>query len=185
MMIEGVERKDLGAASHFPIVASAIAQTTGPILECGSGDFSTPLIHFLAKDRLVVTAETDPDWMKQFEIYKSPTHEFHFIGNGSKAKSEEDGAKEWQLWKRIEEVQWDVALIDHCPGGFRYELVHRLKGRCKYVICHDIEEIFMDPVGNPRGYHWDRALGLFKYQYVWKQYVPYTMVLSDEEMFKP
>lgn len=185
MLIEGVERKDLGASSHFPIVASAVSQTSGPILECGSGDFSTPMIHFLAKNRLIVTAETDPDWMRGFEHYRTPTHEFHLIGDGSKAKSEIDGSKEWQAWSKIEQVKWDVALIDHCPGNFRWQIVHRLKGRCKFVICHDVEECWMPKEGNPRGYHWEKARGIFKHEFVWREYVPYTMVLSDEEMFKP
>lgn len=184
-MIEGVDRRDLGAASHFPILAAAIAKTAGPILECGSGDYSTPMIHFLAKDRLIVTAETDPDWMKGFEKYRTPNHEFHLIGDGSKAKDPRDGAVEWQAWKRIEEVQLDVALVDHCPGNFRWQIVQRLKGRCKYVVCHDVEECWMPKEGNPRGYEWEKARGIFKYEFVWRDYVPYTMVLSDEEEFRP
>jgi hypothetical protein len=75
-------------------------------------------------------------------------------------------------------------LIDHCPGNFRWEIVHRLKGRCKYVICHDVEECFLPP-GYASGYDWKLARGIFKYEFVWREYVPYTMVLSDEEMFKP
>lgn len=143
------------------------------------------MVHFLAKGRLIVTAETDPDWMKGFSQYAKDNHEFHLIGDGAKQKSEIDGSKEWAAWPRIEQVQWDVALVDHCPGNFRWQIVQRLKGRCKYVVCHDVEECWMPKEGNPRGYEWEKARGIFKYEFVWREYVPYTMVLSDEAMFQP
>ena len=51
-------------ATHMPLLLACLRRTSGPVLELGSGWFSTPLIAALATDRLVRTVETiDMKWM--------------------------------------------------------------------------------------------------------------------------
>jgi hypothetical protein len=182
MLIEGVERHDLGVCSHFPVLAAAVARTTGPVLECGMGDFSTPMLHGLCRNRTLASLETDSSWMERFSELRSPDHEFHLLGDG--AKSADVGAVS-DLWRKADIIgrhQWSVALLDNWPGEVRYEIALRLKGRCKFIVCHDAEEEFK-PADHPSNFQWKKLRGVFKYQWFWKKYLPYTMVLSDEEEF--
>lgn len=86
-------------ASHLPLLTAACTATTGPILECGAGLYSTPVLHALCAPtgRLLVTAESDATWLNRFASYVTP-------------------------WHRLERVVWDgfgepgifdVVLIDH------------------------------------------------------------------------
>ncbi len=49
-------------ATHMPLLLACLRHTTGPVLELGSGWFSTPLLAAFATDRLVRTIETNPQW---------------------------------------------------------------------------------------------------------------------------
>jgi hypothetical protein len=175
MLIEGVERKDMGPSSHFPVLAAAVARTKGPVIEFGMGDYSTPMLHGLCRDRLLVSVESDPKWLAQFEEFRSPNHELHLV-NGAPNRSA------WEQYKGIEErSDWSVALVDQW-SDYRYDIALRLKGRCKFIICHDVEELFL-PKTYSSAFHWSELIGKFKYTWFWRRYVPYTMVLSDEEEF--
>lgn len=52
--------------THQPVLAYAISQTIGPILELGCGFNSTHLIHTLAGDREVISLEHNADWISKF-----------------------------------------------------------------------------------------------------------------------
>lgn len=164
----------MGAASHYPVLAAALARTTGPVLEMGMGDYSTPMLHMLCKDRLLVSVENDPVWAAEFEEYRSPNHQIHMV-KGAPAR------KAWEACDIIEQHQWSVALIDHW-SDYRYDIALRLKGRCKFIVCHDVEEMWAPP-GYAAGYHWSEMMGKFKYETIWRRYVPYTAIFSDDEEF--
>jgi hypothetical protein len=175
MLIEGVERKDMGPSSHFPVLAAAVARTTGPVIEFGMGDYSTTMLHGLCRDRLLVSVESDPKWLAQFEEFRGPNHEMHLVSGAPQRAA-------WEQYKGIEErTDWSVALVDQW-SEYRYDIALRLKGRCKFIICHDYEEVYM-PSNYPSNFMWRKLDGVFKYRFVFKKYVPYTAVFSDEEEF--
>ena len=47
-------------ATHIPALLACLEHTSGPVLELGSGWFSTPIVSAFATDRLVRTIETNP-----------------------------------------------------------------------------------------------------------------------------
>ncbi len=49
-------------ATHMPALLACLEHTSGPVLELGSGWFSTPIVSAFATDRLVRTIETNPEW---------------------------------------------------------------------------------------------------------------------------
>lgn len=175
MKIDGTECSDLGAGSHFPILAAAVHRTTGPVIEFGMGNYSTPMLHGLCRDRLLVSVESSKEWIQHFEEYRSPSHQIHLVEGAPKREA-------WTQYKGIEERNdWSVALVDQW-SEHRYDIALRLKGRCRFIICHDFEEVYMPP-GYPSDFKWKALLGQFKYMWVWKKYIPYTAVFSDEEEF--
>jgi hypothetical protein len=75
-------------------------------------------------------------------------------------------------------MEWDVAFIGHAPAAVRKAAVLRLKGRCKYLVCHDTECGL---------YGYEAAFEQFKYrvdckwQNKWASIVSMTEPLDDIE----
>lgn len=159
---------NIGYGSHFPILAAAIARSKGAILELGSGDWSTPMIHYAAAHRYVLTADTDLEWLRKFsEGYACPRkHEFQHVTD----------------WKKfsIPPIEFGVAFIDCAPGEERYELAIRVAHRTQWVICHDSEKDY-ESGGN---YMYDRATPHFKYVTEFRRFRPYTLILSNTAPFE-
>ena len=123
---------DYGYASHFPVLAAALAKTTGPVLELGMGWGSTPMLHAMCapKLRILNSLETDKNWYKQFESFDCDFHSVLRVPD----------------WKDImaqfgmsHVLKWDVAFIDCSPGEIRKDLAMRLKGKAKFILLHDHE----------------------------------------------
>jgi len=171
--------------TYAPVLSALIAVTDGPILELGSGDNSTPLLHLVsvATGRKVVTAETDPVWLGKYKDYESPLHEFHLIKQRDAAVRNDSSYYRWQAgwdaWDRIEQNHWGVALVDQFPGEVRASTIKRLKGNCGYIVAHDSEEDY----GAGGNYSYKSVMPLFKYTWEWRRFRPYTLVLSDLPIF--
>lgn len=168
--------------TYAPVLSALIAKTKGPILELGSGDHSTPLLHLVSDccGREVVTAETDPVWLSKYENYRTSLHSLHLITkNPTKGAEVHQWQAGWDEWKEIEKRQWSVALIDQAPGECRASTIRRLKGRCEYIVAHDSEKDY--DVGTNYGY--EAVIPLFKHVWEWRRFRPYTLVLSDQEIF--
>jgi len=167
--------------TFYPVFAALITRTTGPILELGAGDHSTTMLHLISRatGRKVVTAETDPAWLKKYENYQSPNHSFHLITPDRTKKGEfYQWQAGWQEWDQIEKENWSVALVDQAPGECRASTILRLKGRCTFIVAHDSEEDY----GAGGNYGYAEMRKLFKYCWEWRRFRPYTMVLSDDSM---
>lgn len=150
-------------STHFPILAACVARTSGPVIELGCGDYSTPMLHLLCKNRLLVSVESDASWLARYEDLKSPNHELSLV-------------RDWSSASRIEERTWDVALVDHAPGERRVPEIRRLMHRAKFIVVHDTE----DP-----GYGYETVLPEFRYRYDYKRLRPWTTVVSMTEEFLP
>ena len=170
--------------THFPILAAAVVRTTGPILEMGSGDFSTPLLHYACAGRLLITADTDSAWLDKYAPgYACPgAHEFQHV------KSVGDDAtplvtrliEGWRRWSTIESIgKWGVAFADCAPGEARHELAIRLAHRAHFVVCHDSEKDY-EAGGN---YMYDKLTEHFKYITEFRRFRPYTLICSNVEPF--
>lgn len=157
--------------SHFPILAAAVARTKGPVLELGSGDWSTPMLHYMCKaqGRYLLTADNNLEWLRKFSAYATPgTHELQHVAD-------------WAQWDMIEAVgQWGVAFVDCAPGEARHQLIRRLAGRAHFIVAHDSERDY-DTGAN---YKYELVTSLFRYVSEWRRYRPYTLILSDVETFE-
>ena len=102
---------DRAYGSHvLPLFAAAYV-TTGPILEMGSGFFSTPMLSKLAqkKGRFHLTADTDSEWLSKFKQYESKDHPLVVVPNGGGDKGIE--------WENIgRDKNWSLVFVDQRPA---------------------------------------------------------------------
>ena len=173
--------EDFGVGSHYPILASAIARTTGPILECGTGWYSTPMIHLMANGkRQVMSLETDAKWMGEMIRYERLAwHGFGLIDG----KTQKELERAWVAYaETLNDTYYaeGVVFLDQSPGEARVPMAKALKGKAKFIVCHDTEAD-IPPSGG--GYGWKQLDGLFKYETIWKDVRPWTTVYSDVEEF--
>lgn len=180
-----MDSKDLGYFSHFPLLASCIARTKGPILELGCGWGSTPMIHYAAWNRFRVTADTNLEWLKTFaEGYASPrNHEFiHVKPTVHDPETNRYNIEAWDRfmdsWANV--TKWGVAFVDQAPGEARVPSIMKLKGNANFIVAHDGEA---DEPGGGGNYRWRDLNGVFKYRTIMKRMRPWTIIYSDLEPF--
>lgn len=145
--------------SHLPILMKAVAETDGPILELGSGVYSTSPLHWACwlPKRKLVTYESNPRFYDFLRAYERDYHEVHCIDD----------------WDSIDiSGPWSVALVDHEPGFRRGIELARLT-HAEYVVCHDSEK------RTDHKYHFSDSRHLFKYEYEYKATRPHTTIFSN------
>lgn len=156
--------------THMCPLTVAVVNTVGPILELGSGDYSTPLLHALcAKNkRLLVSTDTDKKWLDLFMDLERSWHTFVYI-----SVYEDD----YQLnpkphkWDSIgNDIHWSVVFIDHRPGERRVEDIIRLRKNTDIFVVHDTHE---------PSYGYEPTLSSFKYRYLYERYFTTTTLVSD------
>ena len=142
--------------SYLPVLMKALAITTGPVLELGSGMYSTPYLHWacLPTNRTLVTYEGQQAWMWFAQPFAADFHTVRHVPD----------------WQALDvSGPWSVVLVDHdYPRG---PIMERL-AHAEYLVCHDSER--------PGKCGYDVAFPRFTYQ---KQYRdagrPYTTVVSN------
>jgi hypothetical protein len=146
---------DFGYHSHYPVLAAAVARTSGAVLELGCGWGSTPMLRAMCKDRPLESYDTDKHWAGLFGV---PIVE------------------KWSKWEPVH-PQYGVVFIDCAPGEERKFLALRLKGRAKFMVLHDHE------AGSAAAYYYEDIIPQFKYAEVYRLLRPHTLILSDDEPF--
>lgn len=140
--------------THLMPLLAAVANTTGPVLECGTGLFSTPILHTLCAPtrRKLVSLETDGEWMERFVMLRRPWHEIRLI---------EDWAR---CLTARPEPQWAVVLVDNNPHEARQHVLAALADRALILVLHDSEQW----TGGFAGWHvyqeQQAYIGSFKYR---------------------
>ncbi len=150
--------------THMAPLLTTVMHSEGPVLEMGCGDYSTPLLHAVcsATKRLLVTAETDLNWMNLFEDLQTPWHHFIHVPINS---------KHTDAWDLVgNDNEWGVVFIDHAPTERRVIDIIRLRARTKIFVAHDT---------NKSCYNYEPVLSSFKYRYVYKRYERQTTIVSD------
>lgn len=161
--------------THYPALAAVVVNTSGPVLEMGCGDFSTPFLHSLCAPtkRLLVSTDVDKLWISLFLDLECNWHKFIHVN----AYATNDHRNNWlhcidsDAWNVIGlETHWSVVFIDHTPGSRRPVDVARLRKNTDIFVVHDTED--------PR-YGWEPLLSSFKYKYVYDRYSVTTTIVSD------
>lgn len=146
--------------SHLPVLMRVTQLNDKPILELGSGIYSTVYLHWACfhKRRKLVTLEGKRKFYHEVKRLRCDWHDVRHVRNWDK----EDIDKEW-----------GVVLVDHSPGKRRAVDALRVL-RADYVVIHDTE--------NPHEYDYDKVYPHYKYRFDYKpqeRHTPYTTVLSN------
>jgi hypothetical protein len=78
-------KKNLDFGTHARVLLVAAMMTHGDILELGTGDHSTKLLHDILEDdnkkenRLLVSADSDPAWLDRLSDLSSPFHQLILV----------------------------------------------------------------------------------------------------------
>lgn len=141
----------------MPMVIKLMLMTDGPVMELGSGVFSTPLLHWLChgKGRTLISYEDSEEYFQFARKFRSRNHRVRFVKD----------------WDQIDMGgHWDVVLIDHSIHRRSIDAL-RLKDSTDYIILHDSEA--------PELYGYDKLYPNFKYIYHWKGCQAWTTVVSN------
>lgn len=154
--------------SHLPLLVKIMERVDKPVLELGMGYNSTPLLHWLCKEKELdlLSVESDEEWMTKFKEFDSDTHFIsHFDFN------------DWnktQIGKHNEE--FGLVFVDHRPARKRRHSALYFKDKADYIILHDSE------LADTPAYKYRPIYNQFKYIYEYKKCgTPYTMVLSNKK----
>lgn len=147
--------------SHLPVLIRIVLMTEGPILELGTGFFSTPVLHWLCAEnkRELVSCESSESFIAVAKNYEADFHEVVLI-------------KDWAKFD-IESRHWSIVLVDHAPGPQRKVEFARVANYADYVIVHDTEP------KNDRYYHYSEVAPLYKFRWDYDQLYPHTSVFSN------
>jgi hypothetical protein len=149
--------------SHLPVLIKLVNETTGPIIEFGSGVCSTYFLHWacFATRRKLVTCENNKEYFDFAARFADPRYhtvlcvdDFDYVdGTGP----------------------WSIAFIDHEPPQRRGVEMRRMQDCADYVIVHDTDS------GRMAAYGFDAdSENKFKYSWRLAECRPYTSVFSNK-----
>ena len=148
-------------ASHIPLLVRVFDLSTGPVLELGTGYFSTQLLHWLATvaKRPVYSYESRGSWFRRAQHWENEYHHIRFCERWEDAD--------------LTEHFWGMAFVDHAPNLRRPIDIQRLHNQAQLIVIHDTEPA------------WDAQYGysaiwpLFQYRYDYTKIYPSTTVVSN------
>lgn len=113
---------DSHLSSYAPLLYRALLDTTGPIIECGMGNYSTTLLH--GTGHIVLSLETNMEWFAKFDIKNKVL--IH--------------PSEWVRIIQLCKPFVSVMFIDQAPGEIREKCIAELATNFSgIVIAHDTE----------------------------------------------
>lgn len=144
-------------ATHLPLLLTTLQRTRGPILEFGSGVYSTPVIHaFACNGRYARSLESDSSWYERSKHFSDGVnHDVMHVADWEEAK--------------FQDVRWSVALIDHEIPRRMPDLL-RVRRFANYILIHDTES---------QAYAIDEAIRSFRFRLHDRRFSPHTTIVSD------
>jgi predicted O-methyltransferase YrrM len=116
-------------ATHQRLLVKHMMQTTGPVIELGAGNYSTPILHEIAgaQGRHLTTVDHNPDWLNRFKIFENDVHTLTLLASWDDFKP--SGA-------------YGFAFVDHAdpPGHPRWLQVQKLLPVAGLILIHDTED---------------------------------------------
>ena len=140
---------------------ACVAAGEGPVLEIGSGHFSTPCLHALcsALGHHLVTTELEDSWRAQFMDYDGPKHQ---------VLKQTDA-----LLQEFATQRWGVVLVDD-QAHTRVDRLSMFFNSARYVLFHDAnfpeyDQVLKDwVIANPCNSRY------------YTRYGPFTLVVSKD-----
>jgi hypothetical protein len=101
---------------------------TGAIVECGTGEASTKMLHDLCAihRRILISLETDKKWLSKYTHLITPWHIFVHVDD-------------WM--KTMQAIYQPISLmfIDCSPACMRSQILRYMQGKASLFVVHDTE----------------------------------------------
>ena len=148
---------DKGWSTHMPVLFKLFNLTDGPIMEAGTGVYSTPVLHWLCHStkRRLVSYENSKEFIKFAKEYQASYHSIRYI----------DDYRNIPL-----DLHYSIILIDH-NGHHRGETAVHLKDSADYIVLHDANVV--------RRNAYQLIPDAFKYYRIYEFARPWTGVASN------
>jgi hypothetical protein len=167
--------KDLNGqwGTHLPVLARVLDITEGsPVLELGTGVWSTMLFHIMCAEtkRPAFSYDNDPKWHESNLKWQNDYHNIILV---------EDFVDEEGNWHSgfekapLENTHWGVVLVDHKPASRRKEDIKRLAKHADFILIHDSEP------ESDKFFKYSWIYKHFKYRFDYTKCRPHTTVLSN------
>jgi predicted O-methyltransferase YrrM len=116
-------------ATHQRLLVKYMMQTTGPVIELGAGNYSTPILHEIAtaQGRHLTTVDHNSDWLNKFKIFEGDGHAMILLSS----------------WTEFEVCgSYGFAFVDHAdpPSHPRWLQVEKLLPVADLILIHDTED---------------------------------------------
>lgn len=162
--------------SHLPLLMNVVNRTDGPILELGTGFFSTPVLHWMCnpKRRFLVSYESNPKFFEVAHNFEKRWHEVHLIEDWDKMTELplDPNQKDFKI-RDGSFNRWAVVFVDHAPGVRRNVEMARAAWAADFVVVHDTE------AKSDWHYNYTKSFPLYKYRFDYIDAMPNTSVLSN------
>jgi hypothetical protein len=137
--------------THLPALFSALLTTTGPVLEIGAGNGSTPMLRAfcVAAEREFYSLEGNHDWALACDSHFDPSYE---------------------SLDRMAKQQWGVVFVDHAPEEYRVRVANLFKDSAEIIVIHDWSSADTNAHGSVGGFH---------HKQVDERFFPTTISLSN------
>jgi hypothetical protein len=144
-------------STHMTMLVKTVSLTNKDVLEVGSGIFSTPLLHWLCKDKnKLYTYANDSFYYRFARQFQGRHHRIRFLNSWDDLKVDR---------------HWGVVFFDHQPDERRGQDAIKFKDHADYIVIHDS--------GWPELFGYTDIDDHFKYRHDWKECRPWTTVLSN------
>lgn len=108
--------------SYTPLLYRALLDTTGPLVECGMGNYSTYLLH--TSGRTIISVETSREWISKFNVPNKVLIE----------------PTQWLTIMKAYKPIASVFFIDQAPGEIREKCINELSTDFDgIIVAHDTE----------------------------------------------
>lgn len=133
--------------SYLPFLWLALENTSGDVIELGMGDGSTEKLHEYCKhhNRKLYSYESDLEWYKKFERFRTKDHEIIYVGNN------------WEPLYENHREHVAVLFSDEAPGEMRKYNISMFSTIADVVVAHDAEP------SNDHGYKFSLIKPLFQF----------------------
>ena len=132
--------------------------TKGDVIELGTGDYSTPVLHEILKNtgRKIFSFDSDLGWLDFFTDLRTENHSIELIKN----------------WDNLQIKKCGVVFVDHAPALRRIIEIERFRDFADIIVVHDTEKV--------KYYNYEPVLSSFKYRCDYERYIKKTTLLSDK-----
>ena len=118
-------------STHRPFLKFYVQQTTGDIIEFGTGHGSTGFIMDLIKGspRKLISVESDPKWFEDMKKAYPENEQHQYIL-----------VKDWKdFLSQAPKENYSIVFIDQSPWEARKWTLDHFKDTAEYVIIHDVD----------------------------------------------